>query len=301
MSISEKTQWFAMRATYSRELEVKNKLDEKGIGSFIPMHYEIRMVGRHKKHQLVPVIHNLIFVHSTCSELQEVKSGISYLQYITDSRSGQKIIVPDEQMKDFIAVAGTYDEHLLFFKPEEINLAKGTPVRIIGGKFVGREGIVLSCYRLTQPDHQMSSQELKKVVQRRGQMGKAYPVCLRTAALRDYLSGMSRSEVARKYSLPDASVISQWKRKFAGTEVFKASSIMIKRRNTRLLQTDMESAQSNRIRELERALSQSQKALAAKDKQLAEANLHFRLSETMIDLAEEHFGVEIRKNFGSKP
>ena len=143
MSISEKTQWFAMRATYSRELEVKNKLDEKGIGSFIPMHYEIRMVGRHKKHQLVPVIHNLIFVHSTCSELQEVKSGISYLQYITDSRSGQKIIVPDEQMKDFIAVAGTYDEHLLFFKPEEINLAKGTPVRIIGGKFVGHEGIFI--------------------------------------------------------------------------------------------------------------------------------------------------------------
>lgn len=141
MFISEKTQWFAMRATYSRELEVKNKLDEKGIGNFIPMRYEIRMIGRYKKRQLVPVIHNLIFVHSTCSELQKTKSGISYLQYITDSRSGQKIIVPDEQMKDFIAVAGTYDEHLLFFKPEEINLAKGTPVRIIGGKFEGREGI----------------------------------------------------------------------------------------------------------------------------------------------------------------
>ena len=76
---------------------------------------------------------------------------------------------------------------------------------------------------------------------------------------------------------------------------------MVKRRNKRLLQTDMESAQSNRIRELERALSKTQKALTDKDKQLAEANLHFRLSETMIDLAEEKFGVEIRKNFGSKP
>ena len=160
---------------------------------------------------------------------------------------------------------------------------------------------VLSCYRLTQTDHQMSSKELKKVVQRRGQMGRAYPVCLRTAVLRDYLSGMSRSEVARKYSLPDASIISHWKRKFACTEDLKASTIMVKRRNKRLLQTDMESAQSNRIRELERALSKTQKALTDKDKQLAEANLHFRLSETMIDLAEEKFGIEIRKNFGSKP
>ena len=28
---------------------------------------------------------------------------------MTDSRSGEKIIVPDGQMRDFIAVAGTYD------------------------------------------------------------------------------------------------------------------------------------------------------------------------------------------------
>ena len=62
---------------------------------------------------------------------------------MTDSRSGEKIIVPDGQMRDFIAVAGTYDEHLLFFKPEEINPAKGTRVRIIGGDFAGYEGIFI--------------------------------------------------------------------------------------------------------------------------------------------------------------
>ena len=52
--------------------------------------------------------------------MKELKKDIPYLQYMTDSRSGEKIIVPDGQMRDFIAVAGTYDEHLLFFKPEEI-------------------------------------------------------------------------------------------------------------------------------------------------------------------------------------
>ena len=46
-------------------------------------------------------------------------------------------------MRDFIAVTGTYDEHLLFFKPEEINPAKGTRVRIIGGDFAGYEGIFI--------------------------------------------------------------------------------------------------------------------------------------------------------------
>ena len=53
--------------------------------------------------------------------------------------------------------------------------------------------------------------EIKIITFPRGQMGKAGPVFLRTAVLRDYLSGMSRSDVALKYSLPDCSILSHWK------------------------------------------------------------------------------------------
>lgn len=70
-----------------------------------------------------------------------MKSQVSWLQYITDSRSGQKIIVPDSQMQRFIAVSGTYNDHLLYFRPEELNLKKGTRVRVTGGEFEGQEGI----------------------------------------------------------------------------------------------------------------------------------------------------------------
>lgn len=98
---------------------------------------------KRKVRELVPVVHNLIFIHITQTDMKELKKDIPYLQYMTDSRSGEKIIVPDGQMRDFIAVAGTYDEHLLFFKPEEINPAKGTRVRIIGGDFAGYEGIFI--------------------------------------------------------------------------------------------------------------------------------------------------------------
>lgn len=143
MSFNEKMQWFAMRVTYRRELEVKVLLDQQGIGNFIPMHYVTRVVKRRKKRELVPVVHNLIFIHISLTDIQNLKKNISYLQYMTDSRSGEKIIVPDGQMRDFIAVAGTYDEHLLFFKPEEINPTKGTRVRITGGDFEGYEGIFI--------------------------------------------------------------------------------------------------------------------------------------------------------------
>lgn len=75
---------------------------------------------------------------------------------------------------------------------------------------------------------------------------------------------------------------------------------MVKRRNKRLLLTDMESAQSARIKELERALSACQRSLAEKDKELQKTALNLQIKDTMIDLAEEKFNIDIRKNFGSK-
>ena len=141
MLSSEKMQWFAMRATYRRGMQIKVLLDKEGINNFIPMRYEVRVRNGRKRRELVPVISDLIFVRAVQSELQKVKFKLPYLQYMIDIRNGQKIIVPDDQMKQFIAVAGTYDEHLIFFSPDEVNLRKGTKVRITGGDFEGYEGV----------------------------------------------------------------------------------------------------------------------------------------------------------------
>lgn len=75
---------------------------------------------------------------------------------------------------------------------------------------------------------------------------------------------------------------------------------MVKRRNKRVLLSDMESAQSKRIKELERALSMSRSDLLKKEKELKDALLSGYISETMIDMAEEVYGIHIRKNSGSK-
>ena len=135
--------WFAMRATYRRELEAMHLLEKANRGCFIPMQYKISIRRGRKVRALVPVIRNLVFVHARPSEVQRFKSQITYLQYITDTRSGQKIIIPDHDMQRFIAVAGTYNDHLLYFQPEELNLSKGTKVRITGGDFEGQEGVFL--------------------------------------------------------------------------------------------------------------------------------------------------------------
>lgn len=135
--------WYAMRATYRREMEAVRLCKEEGVGCFVPMQYVIRAKRGRKVRELVPVVHNLLFVHGSAVEIRRVKERVGYLQYITDSRSGCKIIVPDDQMRRFIAVAGTYNDHLLYFHPEELNLARGTRVRITGGDFEGQEGIFI--------------------------------------------------------------------------------------------------------------------------------------------------------------
>lgn len=135
--------WFAMRATYGRGMKIKEQLEMLNIENFIPMHYVISVANKRKKRMLVPVINNLIFVHTTPETIKEVKGGIPYLQYMvgTENKKRYPIVVPDLQMEQFIAISQTNEEGLIYLKPEEINLAKGTKVRIHGGVFDGKEGI----------------------------------------------------------------------------------------------------------------------------------------------------------------
>ena len=135
--------WYAMRATYRREPDAIRLLEKEKLDCFVPMQYKISQKKGKKVRALVPVIHNLIFVHARPSEVKRVKAQVTYLQYITDTRSGQKIVVPDRQMQRFIAVSGSYNDHLLYFRPDELNLSKGTKVRVTGGDFEGQEGIFL--------------------------------------------------------------------------------------------------------------------------------------------------------------
>ncbi len=94
MLSSEKMQWFAMRATYRRGMQIKALLDKEGINNFIPMRYEVRIRNGRKRRELVPVISDLIFVHSVQSELQKVKFKLPYFQYILISATGRKSLCP---------------------------------------------------------------------------------------------------------------------------------------------------------------------------------------------------------------
>ena len=140
----EQKQWYAMRATFRRELKAKDLLDASGIETFIPMHNVVKQLRGRRVKLMEPVIHNLLFVRCEKSVLQTFKAKVPFLQYMTTVSQGKRvpIVVPDKQMDDFIQVANTYDSQLLFLEPGSVNLTKGARVKIHGGPFDGLEGVL---------------------------------------------------------------------------------------------------------------------------------------------------------------
>ena len=134
--------WYAIRVTYHRELKVKEDLDARGITNFVPMQYRREERNGVMVKRLVPSVHNLIFIHIKPSEMTEYKKTTALpIRYIMSRETRKPIIVPTQEMENFIKVAGTYDEKLIYINPDPGDFTKGERVRIIGGPFAGAEGI----------------------------------------------------------------------------------------------------------------------------------------------------------------
>lgn len=132
--------WYAVRVSYSRELVLKSILDSENIENFIPMRYGYIIKNGKRMRKLLPAIHNLVFIHSTRKRIDALKDsleGTMPIRFIMNREHCRPVVIPDEQMRSFILVAGTYDEAILYVESAELHLVKGQKVRIIGGVFEG--------------------------------------------------------------------------------------------------------------------------------------------------------------------
>lgn len=135
--------WFAMSATFGREMKAKEFLEKNKVRCFVPLRYQLVNVrGKGKVRKLVPAISNLIFVNTTKDNIKILKAKLTYLQYHTRPDGGKNIpiTVPGAQMEQFIAACNTFNEKMTFINPDNINISEGTRIRIVGGAFDGIEG-----------------------------------------------------------------------------------------------------------------------------------------------------------------
>lgn len=144
VSVKTDRNWFAMRATYGRNLMAQRLLEVQKIESFVPMRKRTTRVGRRIKSDMVPVVRDLIFVCGEREVVQEAKGKIPYLHYITQPIEGRNvpIEVPAEQMEQFIAICNEVED-AEFLVGEDVHFEVGERVRITKGALIGREGVLL--------------------------------------------------------------------------------------------------------------------------------------------------------------
>ena len=53
------------------------------------------------------------------------------------------LVVPDDQMENFIKVSSQYEENIAYYNPDELDFRKGCRVRIHGGKLNGVTGVFM--------------------------------------------------------------------------------------------------------------------------------------------------------------
>ena len=130
--------WHVLRATYARELKVQTALQEKGIRTFIPM------MWREKK--LVPAVSGLVFALATREALDlYIRSfgDARPVNYYWDRTTNAPLTVPDKAMEDFITIASTLDEDLIYLTEVSEKLREGQTVMVKDGPFKGVEGKIV--------------------------------------------------------------------------------------------------------------------------------------------------------------
>ena len=152
------TVWFALRATYSRELKVQALLNERGLRTFVPMVWrrcpvKPGMTGTPSSptrsgisRKLVPAVSNLCFVRWTKTALDSfIRSfgDASPVTYYWDRTANRPLTIPDKAMEDFIAVASTMDEDLIYITEISAKLREGQRVKVKEGPFKGVEGKIV--------------------------------------------------------------------------------------------------------------------------------------------------------------
>ena len=143
--------WYALRVSYSRELKVRDRLNESGIRTFVPMMWrrcpvKPGMTTGNPSRRLVPAVGNLCFAYSTRAELEDFIRGYgetSPVHFYFFLTANKPLTVPEKAMNDFIAVSSTLDEDLIYITEITSKLREGQTVKVKEGPFKGIEGKVV--------------------------------------------------------------------------------------------------------------------------------------------------------------
>ena len=141
------TLWYALGCTSPKhELKVRDDARRYGLDAFVPLKYEVKKVRGVERRVLVPAVTRIVLVKGTLAEVEDYLAHAHFVVFIQRSAySNHKayLTVTPHAMENFIAVTEMTERHVTYFRPEEITLREGDQIRIRGGLYDGREGIIM--------------------------------------------------------------------------------------------------------------------------------------------------------------
>ena len=129
----------------NQELKIRDELRRDSLECFVPLRYVVKKVKGVRQRMMVPAIPGLMFVKGTEDVLKDAirfKTFGLYLRKSTFTNKEDYLTVSDHDMQNFIAVTEQAGEHITYFSPDEIKLQPGDKIRVKGGVFDGREGVI---------------------------------------------------------------------------------------------------------------------------------------------------------------
>ena len=140
-------EWYALGCLSPRqEIKIRDEARKAGFDAFVPLCYDVKTIRGQKQRKLIPALSGLLFVKGELEALKDYTRGSSYPVFIrksTFSNREEYLKIPTKAMEDFIAVTQHREQHVSYFRPDEISLQEGDHIRIKGGLYDGREGIIM--------------------------------------------------------------------------------------------------------------------------------------------------------------
>ena len=130
------------------ELKIRDALRLDGKECFVPLRYELVNTRGKKERQMVPAIPGMVFIKEfdTPEKIQEYfqhRKERVFLRKSTFSNREDYLTVSDHDMENFIAITEKAGEKITYYEPGEIHLRPGDRIRVNGGLYDGREGIIM--------------------------------------------------------------------------------------------------------------------------------------------------------------
>lgn len=130
------------------ELKIRDAFRKDGKECFVPLRYELVKVKGKKERQMVPAIPGMVFIKEfdTLEKMKEYflhRKERVFLKKSTFSNREDYLTVSDHDMENFMAITEKAGERITYYEPGEIQLRPGDRIRVNGGLYDGREGVIM--------------------------------------------------------------------------------------------------------------------------------------------------------------